>query len=1161
MDAAKRQIETSPMAWATQCGVCHVGGGALEHDRDMLPYGQAGANNEGDRYTYLGNRIVGGAVTAGGIVELTAPQTTQLFADNNVEVDCMMCHANTLQTGAAWYKSIGCSDTNMVGPADNPNCDSTNDATGQPDSRFTWVNGSYDSFNRNAAVSAGWFKQAASAGIGAAITLSDGSLSGTPATIPASVIAYAPNSANCAICHARNENDTIGLPGEAQMYGGMIVGFGNYFRMTPAGNAFDFDEINTDGTSCGDDCKNNTQWNEFGCKTGMGKRAQKTGYGSSDRFGFGICFGCAMFSAMNGGPMAWWVGMDGIEYTADDGVCALPSVRASCNTKAGADIVANPMNIYDGMGYPKQIAGKMPDVDVHDMVTSPDKDIKCGTCHYAVSGTTAAKTISATVGGTAYTYTYASKSIEKIDHMIAQGYSTLEKANDYLDGTVTCEGCHSSTGTHPNKAALNPPDPDIAGGGHVNIPALHFEKIDCRTCHIPSVYAAPGRLLLRDWSAGAYRQADGSNGNANHFDFAYNFMDGGAVTMPTLRAWIKTPEGTKIAPILPSTLTVWTGSAVRASDDFVLGWSPAKTRDITAAAAIVSANNSGFGIRINGTNEHPPFEGFQLADPIKIDSAAKIGAMVTELGAARATGYANHAKVGNARLNIFPTLFDPSHGVTPKAFALGSPSSGGCIMCHSSSNTADATYSSKSVGFFDSKKELLKNGMVQMADYDCGGGDMDYETGGWLNADHPDWYCGMFDPLAMGGDNDGTCDTSEVMACRGYVASNLYPQFGMPADIPMLVDGISMMQMMAIREGAFGFPSQGKCDPRYSFFGFGNGPDTSRGDDGYNNGCYPQLGDYYSRDEIRAHYKKNMQQVKFQPAGLPSGAQWVNPITNVTGAVPTTMGRVFGIVKVAQHPSNAAHANIFDLGASCKDPSTGATIACGDAPSPSNPNYVQTTVTANQLLGYTASMLSYLEDYYSLGSLVHPVASFSWGSDGTTSLKVNFNASGSTCNTGSTCTYTWKTCTTKDDPATPAIECGTEVAMTAGITTSYTYTAGGAGIYKATLTVTDTTYGLISSTSKQVQAKVINTAPVAAKTSPVVAGKLVTYTDSSSDAQDAQASLKVTTTWGDGATTVGVGGALQSHTYLRGGIYTIRHKVTDTGGLSKFSANVTVTVN
>ncbi|MBI4685330.1 MAG: PKD domain-containing protein [Nitrospirae bacterium] len=189
-------------------------------------------------------------------------------------------------------------------------------------------------------------------------------------------------------------------------------------------------------------------------------------------------------------------------------------------------------------------------------------------------------------------------------------------------------------------------------------------------------------------------------------------------------------------------------------------------------------------------------------------------------------------------------------------------------------------------------------------------------------------------------------------------------------------------------------------------------------------------------------------------------------------------------------------------------------------------------------------VLQFIAESWDLSAITPPVASFSWGSDTTTTLKVNFNASLSTCGSGD-CTYDW------DVTSNGTYDI-------AGITQSNTY--GAAGYYDVTLRVTDNTYGLTATTKKTVQAKVINTPPNAAKTAPAVAGLLVTYTDTSSDAEDAQASLKVTTTWGDGVTTVNAGGTLQSHTYLRGGIYTIRHKVTDTGGLYKFSSNVTVTV-
>ena len=350
---------------------------------------------------------------------------------------------------------MGCDGINMPGPADNINCNGYYDVPfnpgvdgPNPDSRFTYTAGTiYDSYNRNIAVSIGFFKQSASAGIGALINLSDGTLSGVPSEIPGSSIASVPNSDNCAMCHARTNSDTIGLPMEAASYGGMTTGFGNFFRMTPPGGAFDWDKIAANGTCT--DCANDTVWSEFGCKTGMGKRSQRAGVGNQDRFGFGLCLGCASFNAMMGDmSTGWWTGMDYIAGNADDGVCGLPSVQAACNAKAGTTlqgsagqwmgIFENPMTML-----PKKITNKLEDTDVHDKA-----GMKCATCHSMISGDFPSRTIGA--------YTLPAVSIDRIDHQIAQGWSTLEKANDVIDGTVSCEGCHID-GDHPNAGAAPVP--------------------------------------------------------------------------------------------------------------------------------------------------------------------------------------------------------------------------------------------------------------------------------------------------------------------------------------------------------------------------------------------------------------------------------------------------------------------------------------------------------------------------------------------------------------------------------------------------------------------------------------------------------------------------------------------------------------------------------
>ncbi|MDA8099373.1 MAG: PKD domain-containing protein [Nitrospiraceae bacterium] len=1116
-------METSPTQFARQCGVCHAGGGQMEYDRDNGMY--SASSPTGDRYTWVNVSVDGsGNTVSGRMVDISATpdvQATSLYGDNRAEVDCMLCHMADIRPAAAYYKNtLNCTEH----PSDNPDCGTTRyTAFGpMPDNRFTFNVGEiYDSYNRNIAISLGFFKSAASAAIGAKLDMATGAVSMMPSMIPGAKLSGVPNSANCAQCHARAESDSIGLPNEAQSSGGMIAGYGNFVRLTDPGKAFDFDKVDASGV-CTTGCSNDTKWMEFGCKTGMGKRSQKTGQGSSDRFGNGFCLMCDMLG----------------KWTDPNSYCAVPSVQQSCNAKAGVDIVndGSTMSLIDmAVGAPKKVPGKMPDVDVHD---ASAKNMKCASCHYTLAGTFNRGTISS--GSTVYTY--PALTVEKMDHQVAKGWSMLEKAVDQVDGTVTCQGCHiAGENDHPNAAALGAP---IAG--HAGFPALHLAKIDCRTCHIPAVYSSPGRLLFRDWTAGAYRQTEGSNGNANHFDFAFDFLDGSMAPMPPIRAWVATPEGTKITPILPSLLPVWTGSAIRASDNFVMGWSPARTRDITPAAAIVSAANPGFGIRINGTNDHPLFQGFELTDPLKIESKAKIEAMAAELATARTGVAASHGTVRDPRINLFPTFFDVSHGVLPKEWALGSPSRGGCIMCHSSSDPASPNYSDLSVGFFDSEKELLQNGMMQMANADCENpmiiSMFDTNGDGKLTCSEnagpgfpPCNTTGMeaYDYYAQGYTSTGAIN-GEVGQCKQYMASQLMPAFGMTPDPAFAMDGIDFMQMMAIREG-----KSATCNPMLRLFGFGWGgnpnvmPPTGTG-------CDPNA-DFFSRDEIRKHYQKNLQQSMFTP--VVAGSSWTNPITGAAGTVPSTMGRVFGIVSVGKNPSNPSHASKFDIGATCRNPMTGQTFACSDS-MPGMTNLVNTTVRANQLLGYTDVGAADLMTPATSGYLA-PQANFSWAADTVTSGKVNFNAASTVCANGP-CTYAW----TFTDPA------GTG----SGSSLSYVFTGASAS---ATLKVTDAN-GIQGSITKTVTPVTINNAPTASASSSFPTGTVgyptivtdstnnLSFTDASTD-PDGQADIKkVVVNWGDGTVETKAAGSSFSHNYTRAMRYAVTLTVYDNGGKSSF---------
>jgi hypothetical protein len=82
-----------------------------------------------------------------------------------------------------------------------------------------------------------------------------------------------------------------------------------------------------------------------------------------------------------------------------------------------------------------------------------------------------------------------------------------------------------------------------------------------------------------------------------------------------------------------------------------------------------------------------------------------------------------------------------------------------------------------------------------------------------------------------------------------------------------------------------------------------------------------------------------------------------------------------------------------------------------------------------------------------------------------------------------------------------------------------------------------------------------NTPPKAAMTaSPAVTGYTVTFTDKSTDAEDKPYDLRISVTWGDGAIDTGFSGSTFLHTYDFSGTFTIRHKATDTAGLSGFES-------
>ena len=774
--ANAKSYEMGAQSWVENCGVCHVGGGQMEYDRDLNWY--SAASKKGDAF------VLKYATTAanGGDGSYVTPSAGYMSMSNKAEMDCLMCHLKDSNPGAAWLKTLGCNGSNKIGPLYDPAC--IGSAGGNtPYGRTlntTLATGvtEYDMFNRNFALKQYQPGLAAAMGAGAKGVWTAGKLTGVDwgtATVPLSGtrIADVPKSENCAVCHARVD-DTMGLPNMM----GMKTGYGNFdllYRPGFAGIPEGMDGRNSDlDTDNGAGAANDDFYQEFGCKTGMGKRAHKVS-AAGDAVGTNGRYGMT--------PM-------------------VPSTM-------------NPALPGPHMG--DTIPGKMPDIDVHNMA-----GMQCATCHYNLGteqdGVVGGKGYIDIPARTSHGVNYPAERVYGQDHIFAQGDSFPDtKSKNNLDNSLTCEACHI-THTHPHEGlannALVAPTPTHAG-----FPQVHFEKIACATCHIPETYSAPGRLKYRDWSAGFWHQAQ-----KNVLDWNFDLMTGSHNTVPSMHRWAvkdaNLPEEpgvnpAKIYPVLPSILPTWfqelpnhnvvrddsatvcvdnvshqvappfdvtgllVGAACNSGKGTVALYSsingspsygsllngPVKTRDTAKVAEWVRDNgtdltatgkgdgvcgpvgtcvggvNAGnactdrtdctkFDFRLNGANTFPLFDGFQLADGLEIDTKAKVDAMLAGFAAKVNGSDAPHATF----LNMVEADFDVTHGVVPEEWALGGSKRGGCVSCHSSKApqivdkvkglpqnfymVANPNYNENSVGFFEGYVQPVDKAGMMVGGYD-----------------------------------------------------------------------------------------------------------------------------------------------------------------------------------------------------------------------------------------------------------------------------------------------------------------------------------------------------------------------------------------------------------------------------------------------------------
>jgi hypothetical protein len=166
---------------------------------------------------------------------------------------------------------------------------------------------------------------------------------------------------------------------------------------------------------------------------------------------------------------------------------------------------------------------------------------------------------------------------------------------------------------------------------------------------------------------------------------------------------------------------------------------------------------------------------------------------------------------------------------------------------------------------------------------------------------------------------------------------------------------------------------------------------------------------------------------------------------------------------------------------------------------------------------------------------VPPTAGFVWTNSATTDYAVDFDASASTCPSG-TCTYAWST-------------------GEAGVTMSHTF--ADSTPTAVTLTVTDSVSGSATA-SQTVTPKYVGANPTSLSMSASVSGYTVSGTYSVSGGI---APYTVTGKWGDGTVSALSGGTF-SHTYVSAGTYTVNVTAIDSGvnGSNKTSSTQTQVV-
>ena len=338
-----------------------------------------------------------------------------------------------------------------------------------------------------------------------------------------------------------------------------------------------------------------------------------------------------------------------------------------------------------------------------------DGQMVCADCHYNVTGDFPALT-----DANGNVIQGALTGVTAMDHQIAKGNNRPDGKNmDQIDNTVTCEACHVTMdhpriidnldGTYDFKpsytaAGLENTNKDlilvgpdgVANTGdeeiiavpvptHVAFPALHFDKIDCRTCHITHTNFVK-KQMMADYSSTPYPEKGIGRGQ-----FIIKKVDGKPqpIGYTPLYTWMdRGHDGSHIQlqPVALGSAAVWKDLASKL---------PYSKRFATAATVELRTL-----LDTDGTPGAPYTWTINSAQgddqALIINTANEIDTMVKVLsGTAGNLGAA--AQLADPALNIFINTFTVSHNVHGASQALGGPNGGGCAACHSENSTIFAS--------------------------------------------------------------------------------------------------------------------------------------------------------------------------------------------------------------------------------------------------------------------------------------------------------------------------------------------------------------------------------------------------------------------------------------------------------------------------------------